>query len=46
MLMKVIKISLALLPTEKEHFRAKNDNLRNQLLAYWHPKSVDFLKVG
>ena len=37
-------MSLALLPTEKDHFRAKNNNLRNLLLAYWHPKSVDFLK--
>ena len=39
-------MSLALLPTEKEHFGAKNNYLRNWLLAYWHPTSVDFLRVG
>ena len=42
----LMQMSLALLTTEKDHFRAKNNNLRNKLLAYCHPKSVDFLRVG
>ena len=41
----IMVMSLTLLPTEKDHFKAKNNNLRNYLLAYWHPKSVDFLRV-
>ena len=44
---------LALLPTEKDHFRAKNNNLfflpqKTTILVtslYWHVKSVDFFRV-